>query len=113
MGDEDDADDPKAMQFAKMDVPEAYMATNDEELVLKLEQVCGLCTTDQPNTERDKTNQPLASILHSLRKPYEKTREAQKRMPLFHNHALSVLRPFLALPWNTACFVSAKERWTK
>lgn len=27
------------MQFAKMDVPEEYMATNDEELVLKLEQV--------------------------------------------------------------------------
>lgn len=27
------------MQFAKMDVPEEYMATNDEELVLKMEQV--------------------------------------------------------------------------
>lgn len=39
MGDEEDTDDPKAMQFAKMDVPEAYMATNDEELVMKLEQV--------------------------------------------------------------------------
>lgn len=39
MGDEEDGDDPKAMQFAKMDVPEVYMATNDEELVLKLEQV--------------------------------------------------------------------------
>lgn len=38
-GDEDDGDDPKAMQFAKMDVPEEYMATNDEELVLKMEQV--------------------------------------------------------------------------
>lgn len=39
MGDEEDTDEPKAMQFAKMDVPEAYMATNDEELVLKMEQV--------------------------------------------------------------------------
>lgn len=39
MGDEEDTDDPKAMQFAKMDVPEAYMATNDEELVMKMEQV--------------------------------------------------------------------------
>ena len=29
------------MQFAKMDVPEEYMATNDEELVLKMEQVIG------------------------------------------------------------------------
>lgn len=38
-GDEEDGDDPKAMQFAKMDVPEEYMATNDEELVLKMEQV--------------------------------------------------------------------------
>lgn len=37
--DEEVGDDPKAMQFAKMDVPEEYMATNDEELVLKLEQV--------------------------------------------------------------------------
>ncbi|CAN0525206.1 unnamed protein product, partial [Ectocarpus sp. 12 AP-2014] len=36
-GDEEDGDDPKAMQFAKMDVPEEYMATNDEELVLKME----------------------------------------------------------------------------
>lgn len=39
MGDEEDGDDPKAMQFAKMDVPEVYMTTNDEELVMKLEQV--------------------------------------------------------------------------
>lgn len=39
MGDEEDTDDPKAMQFAKMDVPEAYMTTNDEELVMKMEQV--------------------------------------------------------------------------
>lgn len=39
MRDEEDTDDPKAMQFAKMDVPEAYMATNDEELVTKMEQV--------------------------------------------------------------------------
>lgn len=38
-GDEEDGDDPKAMQFAKMDVPEEYMATNDEELVMKMEQV--------------------------------------------------------------------------
>lgn len=38
-GDEEDGDDPKAMQFAKMDVPQEYMATNDEELVLKMEQV--------------------------------------------------------------------------
>ncbi|CAM9151716.1 unnamed protein product, partial [Ectocarpus sp. 13 AM-2016] len=37
-GDEEEGDDPKAMQFAKMDVPEEYMATNDEELVLKMEQ---------------------------------------------------------------------------
>lgn len=27
------------MQFAKMDVPEEYMADNDEELLAKLEQV--------------------------------------------------------------------------
>lgn len=39
MCDEEVGDDPKAMQFAKMDVPEEYMATNDEELVLKMEQV--------------------------------------------------------------------------
>ena len=37
--DEEVGDDPKAMQFAKMDVPEEYMATNDEELVLKMDQV--------------------------------------------------------------------------
>lgn len=27
------------MQFAKIDVPEEYMCTNDEELVTKMEQV--------------------------------------------------------------------------
>lgn len=39
MGEEEDNDEPKAMQFAKMDVPEEYMATNDEELVAKIDQV--------------------------------------------------------------------------
>ncbi|CAM9447883.1 unnamed protein product, partial [Hapterophycus canaliculatus] len=37
-GDEEDGDDPKAMQFAKMDVPEEYMAMNDAELVVKMDQ---------------------------------------------------------------------------
>lgn len=41
IGDEEDVDggEAKAMQFAKMDVPEEYMADNDEELLAKLEQV--------------------------------------------------------------------------
>lgn len=51
MVDEDVGDDPKAMQFAKMDVPEVYMATNDEELIMKLEQV----GTHAFDTRREKT----------------------------------------------------------
>jgi len=74
MGDEDDADDPKAMQFAKMDVPEAYMATNDEELVLKLEQVRGLCATTT-------TNQYLQAFLDTFSKPFEKNRKRLTNAP--------------------------------
>ncbi len=89
MGDEDDADDPKAMQFAKMDVPEVYMTNNDEELVLKLEQVCRFCATTSSGT-----NQFLHTSFTSP--PWETLREnagsADTNAPS-HNHALSVLRP--------------------
>lgn len=39
MGEEEDGDEPKAMEFAKIDVPEEYMTNNDEELLAKMEQV--------------------------------------------------------------------------
>ena len=38
MVDEEDGDIAKVMQFAKMDIPEEYMNTNDEELVVKMEE---------------------------------------------------------------------------
>ncbi|CAM9243379.1 unnamed protein product [Ascophyllum nodosum] len=38
IGEEEKAGDPKIMQFAKMDVPEKYMTTKDEELVINMEQ---------------------------------------------------------------------------
>lgn len=33
------------MQFAKVDVPEEYMSTNDEELLAKIEQVISVAAT--------------------------------------------------------------------
>lgn len=55
MVDEEVGDDPKAMQFAKMDVPEIYMATNDEELIKKLEQV-GMHAVDAIGTKKKPNN---------------------------------------------------------
>lgn len=42
VGEDEDGDEPKALQFAKMDVPPEYMLGKDEELILSMEEVGGV-----------------------------------------------------------------------